>query len=346
MKKYLFIAAAALTLAACNKEQSSTIQSNASRNEIAINAAADKTKGYITGSDFFDTAIEQLHEDSPSTTKRDMRLSAYLTPQAGTPGNYFTGYEYSAGSDEKWHHTPAVYWPVAGVLDFLAYSAKTPFDEKDVMWNEKNSSESVVLNVLEDRCQDDIVYAFAANMKSADGANAVAMKFQHTQAWIEFSLKVATEDMADKIAVGSIIIENAYNRGELTINRTAEPVASWSFRKEQSENIVFEDNYDLYGAAGTAPDYVVTGGLGTEPAFMDMLLPEQPKTSFIIKYFLSGQDKELQYRYDLSENKKNWIMGEKYVYEITFNVNEITVAPTVKAYEEGVVSELTPTELL
>lgn len=347
MKRIILSAAAIAALAACNKEGARTLPTdNLNRNaEISINTAVDKSRGYVTGSEFFDTAISQLHEEEPELTERSMKLSAFLTPQTGEAGNYFTDYLYEVGADGDWHHTPAVYWPVAGTLDFLAYSSQKPFDAKDVAWNEKNASESVVLNVLEDRTQDDIVFAFATGKKSADGADAVAMEFQHTQAWLEFRIKVADASMKERIAIKEIIIENAYSRGELTINRTSDPVASWSFRREQSENIIFEDNYGLYGDAGTAPEYAVSNPLDENVSYMDMLLPEQAKTSFIIRYVLAGQDKTLQYRYDLSAGKKNWIMGEKYIYEVTFNISEISVAPSVKEFAEGDVEDLDPSEL-
>lgn len=345
MKKYLFSAVAMLALVACNKESApvsfSDGESALVNNEIAVNTAAQKTKGYITGTDFFDTAIAQLHEGTPETTAREMKLSAYLTPQSGDAGNYFVDFTFAKGADENWHHTPAVYWPIAGTLDFLAYSSATPFDAKDVVWNEKNASESVVLTVLEDHTQDDIVYASAYGKKSEDGADAVAMEFQHTQAWLEFQIKVANENMKEKIAIKEIVIEKVYNSGELTIAKgTTGAKAEWSFRREQSKDIVFEDNYNLYGSSEGG---VLTNALDEEISYMDMLLPEQPKTSFVITYYLAGQDKELQYRYDLSDS--NWVMGEKYVYAITFTVNEITVAPTVKEYVNGTVSDLTPTEL-
>lgn len=350
MKKILIPAVAVLALVACNKETSpSPMQDNIGtvNNEIAVNTAAHKTKGYITGETFFDTAIAELHGETPATTPREMKLSAYLTPQSGEADNYFTDFTFAKGaSDGNWHHTPAVYWPIAGKLDFLAYSSQEPFDTKDVTWNEKNASESLVLNVLEDRTQDDIVYAYAYDQKSENGATAVAMQFQHTQAWLEFQIKVANSDMQDKIAIKEIIIENANNSGELTIRKESSSAkAEWSFRHEQKKNIVFEDNYNLYGSSTGG---VLTNALDEEISYMDMLLPEQAKTSFVIKYYLAGQDKELQYRYELAGtgSSDNWTMGSKYVYEITFTVNEITVAPTVKAYENGDVATLFPSELI
>jgi len=357
MKKFIFLSAtmAALTFlaASCNKENGPAAFDQDSKAlqgaEITLNTSAKVTKGYITGATFFDTAIAELHngtDGAPSDvkTEREMRISAYLHPQSGDEGNYFVDYTYAKGADdEMWHHDPKIYWPLAGTLDFLAYSAKNDFDAKDVAWNEKNASESVVLTVLEDRTQDDIVYCSASGCKSSDGAEAVPMQFKHAQAWLEFQIKVANSDMEDKIAIEEIVIENIYNDGELTIeNGGGSATAEWNFRKSQSKNVIFDDSYSIYGSQKA--DYSLDNAIDSEINYMDMLLPEQAKTSFVIKYVLAGQPNKLQYRYTLGTD--NWLQGEKYVYEIQFNVNELTVEPTVKEYANGVVTDLTPSEII
>ncbi|MCQ2185055.1 MAG: fimbrillin family protein [Bacteroidales bacterium] len=357
MKKILYCAAGLMCLAACESENgvSSISAENPLQQEICIRTAALKTKGFVTGTLFYDTAVAQLHAESPVTTPRTMQLSAYLTPQAGEEGDYFVDYTFSCDEDPDsptWRHNPAIYWPVGGKLDFLSYSSQTPFDAKDVTWNEKNSASSVVINVLEDRTQDDIMYCSVSGQNSSGGASPVPMEFKHAQAWLEFQIKVAEagtdgKAMEGKIAIKSIEIENIYCSGELTIeNNSGEAIADWSFRHEQSHNVLFDDNYGLYGGPGTGEGYPVTGALKKDISYMDMLIPgQQKKTAFVITYLLAGQPKELKYRYDLTSGTAEWLCGARYIYEITFNINEITAAPTVKAYETGVVSELTPDSL-
>jgi len=359
MKKFIYFAAALAALstlaASCNKEDGPSMsadQQSMVEQELSFNTAAMKTKGYVAGATFFDTAIDQLHagtDGAPSDEKtaREMRISSYLHPQNGSEGNYFVDYTYKQDEalfeDENWHHDPKIYWPLAGTLDFLAYSSKIPFDAKDVAWNEKNASESVVLTVLDDRTQDDIVYSSKSSCKSSDGASAVDMKFKHAQAWLEFQIKVANADMEDKIDIEEIVIENIYNDGELTIeNNTGDASAEWSFRKSQSKDVVFDDEYSLYGSQNA--DYTLDNAITKEISYMDMLLPEQAKTSFVIKYVLAGQPNKLEYRYTLGTD--NWLQGNKYIYEIQFNVNELTVAPTVKEYVDGTVTDLTPSEII
>lgn len=346
----VFLTALVLLLSSCNKDsiQTTFVQDRQADNEITLNTSAAKTKGYITGSTFYDTAIAELHagaEGAPSDVKveRAMKISAFLHPQTGAEGNYFVDYTYAKGDDGKWHHDPKIYWPLAGTLDFLAYSSLTPFNSKDVVWNEKNASESVVLSVLEDRTQDDIAYCSVSGRASSTGADAVPMQFKHAQAWLEFQIKVASADMEDKIAIEEIVIENIYDNGELTIeNNDGDAAASWSFRRCQSKDVVFDDNYSIYGHQNE--DFSLVNAIDSEINYMDMLLPEQAKTSFVIRYVLAGQPNKLEYRYTLSND--NWLQGNRYIYEIQFKVNELTVAPTVKEYVDGTVTDLTPSEVI
>ncbi|MCQ2172681.1 MAG: fimbrillin family protein [Bacteroidales bacterium] len=354
MKKTIFfaacVAALSLLVASCDKDSYSTsfAPEQQVENEITLNTSAVTTKGYITGATFYDTAIAQLHAGeggAPSDVKveRAMKLSAFLHPQTGNEGNYFVDYTYAKGTDDKWHHDPKIYWPLGGTLDFLAYSSMTPFNSKDVVWNDKNAAESVVLTVLEDRTQDDIVFCSVSGRASSTGADAVPMQFKHAQAWLEFQIKVANADMEDKIAIEEIVIENIYDNGELTLeNNNGDAAASWSFRRCQSKDVVFDDSYSIYGSQND--DYTLENAISSEINYMDMLLPEQAKTSFVIRYVLAGQPNKLEYRYTLSND--NWLQGNKYIYEIQFKVNELTVAPTVKEYVNGTVTDLTPSEII
>ena len=355
MKKFIYLAATAAALtslpASCNKENapaSGNEQNFSLSREIAVNTSAATTKGYVAGATFFDTAIAELHAGeagAPSDNKvaREMKISSFLHPQTGSEGNYFVDYTYAKGADGNWHHDPAIYWPFDGTLDFLAFSSMIPFDAKDVAWNEKNASDNVVLTVLEDRTQDDIVFCSKAGCKSESGADPVSMQFKHAQAWLEFQIKVASEGMKDKLAIEEILIENIYNDGELTIsNNNGDATAEWSFRKSQSKDVIFDDEYNLYGSQSA--DFSLVNAIDEEISYMDMLLPEQSKTSFVIKYRLAGQPNLLEYRYTLGTD--NWLQGKKYIYEITFSVNEITIAPTVKEYVAGTVTDLTPSEVI
>lgn len=419
---------AALCCIACNKNaEVPTVPLN--QGEIALSNGVS-TKGYIDGTTFYEVSVAQLHDENRTDTPRQMRASAFLTPAAGNgnAANYFVDQVFSENGG-VWRHNPPLYWPLASRLDFLAYSSMVPFDAKDAIWGEYNATSSLKLNVGKKYSQDDVVFA-AASMKSSDAtgegyavAQPVNMTFHHSQAWLEFQLSVATAEMKDKIAIKEIVIENAYDEGQLVLTRkdvaapeapisTADVIATWNL--DGKKNICFDDSYGVYGRTAVASDYpdenqavidaqealrvAKNGGIQaeintaqdnldnalaaldakvkqyklinplnavgaknnrgdasavaeheTDCVYLDMLIPAQPKTSFVIRYVLAGQPTVLEYRYDLTAagSKSNkWEMGKKHIYDINFVISEITIAPTVKQYEAEFDGDVTPVEII
>lgn len=325
MKKILFFAAfAAMAMTtACNK-MDNPVRVDGPEQEIMLMSVADVTKGYVEGDTFVDSPYDKLHGQTPDgKTDRTMHLSAYLTPQSGLPSNYFVGEVFSKNAngetDNLWHHNPKVYWPLGGTLNFLAYSSTTPFAGTAVNWDEENAASKLVLNVSEEYLQDDILFG-AVNGRTTSNGASVAMTFNHAQAWIQFQIKVGDEDMENIVKVEDIVIKDLYTRGELTLNGGATPSAEWNFRRETAIDKAMDDTYEVLAPNFIPKDYV----------FMDMLVPEQPQTVFVMHYTLAGQDTVLEYEFPLAS--ANWQMGKKYIYQITINPYEITVTPTVTTF--------------
>ena len=349
MKKFFaFAAIAALFLTSCN--QSKEIEEVATQGpEMTFSIANIATKGYVEGNTFDDTAYDMLHETTANpTTPRTMTLSAYLYPQSGASANYFVGETFSvdaaSGDARRWHHTPAIYWPMGGKLSFLAYSVTEAFDGTAVKWNSENASSQVVLNVSDVYLQDDIMYSgvyqrnSGATVDPLQGASDVEMTFKHAQAWIEFQIK---SESADIVKLNEIVVKNVNTRGQLTINAPASPAAEdgatavWDYNYVTKRDLVVPDTYGVYNdPEGATPKYI-----GTTVQYLDFLLPgAQDQTSFILHYQLKGQDNILEYSYNLTGSK--WNMGSKYIYEIEFRPYEIIVKPQVTGWTAAGAQEL------
>lgn len=323
MKKTLFFAVMTVAvLASCNKIESTGSQM---KNELSF-IPMNETKGYTTETAFSAIAYENLHDATPTSKARDMKLSAYLYPQNGEQGNYFVGNTYSQGTDNVWHNfvkgteTP-IYWPVGGTMDFLAYSVS---QEKnlDVVWDADNAASQVVLTVPAENTQNDILFASVSGEKSRLSATPVNMTFNHAQAWLEFQVKSTTPGI---VKFDRIEIENIYNAGKLTIdNNGGNAKATWDFSAEARKTISVDDNYDVKG------EY-----LTNDVKFLDMLLPNQDKNEFVIYYTLGTDTQELSYRF--TTDNKTWLMGEKYVYQINITSTEVTVDPSVVNWTEKTV---------
>lgn len=351
MKKFIFfVAAASLAMTACNNEVLEKEQpvNNGNNVEVAFNNVTGQTKGYVESTAFVDSPYDALHapnyEPDAQADAREMRLSAYLYPQAGVAGTYFKNYTYKRdATDSKWHNYVAdtkapIYWPMGGALDFLAIST-TEDIESLIEFNEENCAAGFTLPVSAAFKQDDILFASVAGRKLNDGGSVakptVDMEFQHAQAWIQFQLNSDTEDI---IKVKSVELLDIYEKGELNVvNNYGKALASWNFRNETRANVAMDDTYEVL-----APNYLVKkAGVEGEDSdtigYLDMLIPEQPKTSILITYTLEGLADELTFQYDLAH--ENWLMGKKYIYQINFGINEVTVNPSVVEFAAGSVAD-------
>lgn len=329
MKRSFILAALVAATAfftSCDDQMGPAMESKA-QNEIAFNTVAftKAGDGYVTAATLYNTAIAQLHNVSPTTTPRSIWMSAYVTPQSGDKANYFVDEEFAfnagGASDGNWHHAPKLYWPMGGTLDFLGYSANEQLTGTKCIWNEANAASQLILSISEEQSQDDILYAgnFANNTPDAP----VAMVFQHTQAWIEFKLQASASDL---IEIMDIKLEDIFQKGELTINGGATPSHSWNFASYRAADVVVDDNYNVYGSGD------MSNSLPATASYLDMLIPAQPQTSILITYRLAGQSNVLQYRYEFPS--ATWAAGKKYIYQITFNPQEIIVTPSVTPFSD------------
>ena len=329
MKKTLILAAAAL-FAFVGCAQIENPGNDAGKVEMSfVPLSGDvATRGYTTGTDFEETAKADLHADGTDKA-RDMQISAYLYPQNGEQGNYFVGktYKQSTVGSATWCnfendlHTP-IYWPVGGTMDFLAYSLSEEVNV-DVVWNDENAASQVVLDVPGENSQNDILFASAYGKKAPSAATDVPMVFNHAQAWIEFAL---TGTPVNVVNLKRIELENVYNAGVLTINNNkGNATATWDFSAETKKNIEVDNEYTVTKLNSTAQ-------------FLDMLIPQQKKTAFVIYYTLGEDTQELSYRF--TTDQKTWLMGEKYVYNINITTTEVTVKPTVTVWADGDVADV------
>lgn len=319
------IAAAVLVIAVCGCEQMKP-EGILSPREISITPASAKvgTRGYSESDLFYETRIADLHLVSrPDPEARTMQISSYLHPQNDDEGGYFFNKTFSFAEDPEcrlWWNTNTVggdhdpiFWPVGGTLDFLAYSISNT-DSKGVVaeWDETNAASRLKLLVPGENSQNDILYASAYDVKASGMSSAVALDFRHAQAWIEFELTGMPG-----ISLTKIVIKDIFNAGELTIrNGNGNATATWDFTGEVRGDITFDNNYGVHELNGTAQ-------------YMDMLIPQQAKTSFSL-YYVDNTAHDLpqtEHKVTIDTDKKTWLMGERYIYKINIGPSEVTVAP-------------------
>lgn len=265
-------------------------------------------------------------------------------------------------TDSIWHATPAIYYPIGyGEFDFLAYSLgeKKP----SATWN---GAKEVTLEVTDDCLTDDILYG--GGVQNAKAHAAAAMLFGHAQAWLTTRFTVDAGSPEDVLQIKSVTWQDVYASGELNIkfNNTADykAVATWNFFTQEPSNVEMPDRtsaptYNTFVTCARKyqknPDdgsYVKNPTTGefvpvndgdyetdnlTKQNYLDMLIPEQPKKSFVIEYTLGQGDGAQTYEYTVDNDDLmdgDWKMGTHYIYNIEFSITEITTAPTVKIWVE------------
>lgn len=324
MRRIILLAiAVSLAAVGCTTEESTFYKGLMSSNEVAMAPVSSNgktiTRGYVESDIFEETYYSNLHVPiKPESTPRIMRVSSYLYPQVGEKCIYFVDKSFKKGEDNLWRADPAIYWPVGGKLGFLAISFTT--EEKynkgiNVVWDSENAAKKVTLTVPAENTQNDILFAGTDNLEAGKESSSIPMEFKHAQAWLEFQIT----GTGDAVKLKNIEIEKIYNTGTLTINNDNGNVsAQWNFAEQRALNVSVDNINDV-------------GELGVSPQYLDMLIPQQQKTAFILNYYLGSSKKLLSYRF--ITDQKTWLMGEKYIYKININSNEITVAPEVSKWE-------------
>lgn len=283
------------------------------------------TKGYVEGTALVDTPFDALHDGTVEGDRapRTIRLTAWLQPQSGAEQEYFRDEVYSRESDGLWHHDPKMYWPMEGHLDFLGYSSTIPFES--VTWNGGKSTDGMKIYVDDRYTQDDVLFAFLRNQTSRNDDGHVSLVFDHAQAWVEFRLRATAENL---VRVQEVILTDIYTAGDLVVEHpfaTAE--ASWDFRREIRRDTPVDDTWNIFGAY-----------LPVETVYLDMLIPEQPMKKIVIRYGLGESAAIFSHEFELTSGA-TWLMGKKYIYDITIAPTEITIAPSVVDWDAVVVDQ-------
>ena len=352
MKKYLFIAAAAvIALASCQKETEVPSFNNVPgvMNEISLRSASGVTKSAIDGTTF--------------PVGYDMLVSAYRNLDESIKGDdsaadYFEGIHFEKGtSDAVWHAKTPKYWPLTGKLDFLAVAcAGLNTADNGIVptctWGaSSNVAKQVVVTVPDNSAKfDDLLYG-AANAQSYV-ASGTPISFNHAMAAVVFTAKsnVAYDTTTNVgITIDSISVNGAKYSGTLTVSNPAAAAGSGSLSAAWSDLNTQKDYLKarVWNSANlgtntsetelTGLNLTATSAAITTKKFGEgyVILPAQAAVPFTVTYTIHNGfksdgttklDNQLQYKY---EPTGNWDMAKKYVYDINITLNEITIAPLI-----------------
>lgn len=292
------------------------------RRQIMLDAlSTPTTKGYVEDTEMTDTSPENLHTLPFEQPARTIRLTTWLYPQTGNETEYFCEKTFVRESDGLWHGTPSVFWPIEGRLDMIGYSSTAPFPDNSIRFDRNRSTDALYLRFDKSYTQDDVLVSTAINKNVDDDAGRVPMTFNHSQAWIQFRLHTSTPAYDNILKVHKIVLKDIYTTGTLLVEHPyGYTEGSWNFRLDLREDTPMDDVHGIYGTR-----------MSTEMSYLDMLIPEQPMKDIILHYSLEGSEIVMQYRFTLPS--AYWLMGKKYIYDISFGPHEITLIPTLEDWD-------------
>lgn len=350
MKKYLYlIPVAALAMTACTNESDEYVGNGSANqpNEIALFAVnqgttrAASSNGAIEGTTF------------PTTL--DMKVTAW---EQGATGRDFFGatdfkYQYAGGADtdagSTWGGDPARYWPLSPCyINFLAITNANDDNTTGVTWGDAGATfASKVAVAMEDNYaigtkQHDFLYAIGHGEVTQSGnalsfPDKVDMTFKHAQAYLVFQVKAA--DAASRaIKIKNIEIYGARFAGTATINHTNYNAQSsqnttlyWNPTTQTNEyKCVLNDQTakaDEAASVDLTQSFVQMGKIIVVPNMSAAdTYSDNGTTKIKITYYLDS--KEYSYEYEVDND--TYEAGKKYVYDITFKLHEIFIAPVVQ----------------
>ena len=329
MKKSIFIlATAAIALASCNNDvkiaENKTLGNEPQ--EIALFPLSTPTKRVAPAK-----APVDVNNTGVFPTTSTMVVAAY---DVTAGANYFAPATFSnVAETNTW--AGGKYWPLtAAHLNFLAYAEFADETDGTVTWNATNPVSQVAFAMTDNHTnQKDLMYACGTGTVSQTGntlsfptSDQVAMQFKHAQALIIFNVQGNATAVSSGLSITNITLNSVSCQGTYTVTHT-----NWN---STSANTV-AGVWSAYGTGSNIPAVVNAGYSALTTSSQEygtlMVVPNQGIVSFTINYTLGGNN----YAYTYTPASTTLAQATKYIYNITLNVHEIIVAPTVENWADG-----------
>ena len=332
MKKLFLFSVAALAFCACSSDEVvSDSNSTIEPKEISFTPLTKpNTRGAVDGIAF------------PSDIS--MKVTAY---DAEKPGVFFDATTFS-NSGTTW--VAGKYWPLApATINFLAIANANADNEAGVTWGSNKADQVTIVMSDNSTAQRDLMYACGTGSVTQTSNTLtfptnVPMMFYHAQAWIKFTVKANNTTTATNLTVNSITLNSVSCEGTFTVTHS-----NWDKTKVQRDAAVPAASLDG-SVAGVWSAYDNNVGNKAIPAagyttlstsVQDygnlMVVPDQGMASFTINYTVDGNT----YEYTYTPASTSLAQKTKYVYNITFGLHEIEIAPQVVDWVNGSSTDLT-----
>lgn len=329
MKKIFLALAAVAALAACSKTEYEDVQ-----NEISFAPVTENiTKAMIT-----DNAFPTTESFNVWAWYKQLPTNTSVAEWGATDSEhlYISEGKFVNKDAANWKGETSYYWPKLGSLLFAGYYPSTIKDYVEYTFN--STTNQMVFNKIQQGVVDDgdpaedLMY-FNMTEKSSN-SGPVSVIFKHALSWITVNLSRPSDNPNDevfpKILVNSVTFTNVNPQGTGTVTGT-EGTISW------------ETN-------GTVQNPVVTPAAGV---VLTEAVQKQIEPLFIPQTFTSNMELKVNYTIYSSETEyfnetysiklagmsgtttsgtttlNSWEPAKHYTYNISIDLEEILIAPTV-----------------
>lgn len=271
-------------------------------------------------------------------TPTTMEVTAY---NAEMPGVFFDATTFTKdNATSTWKASK--YWPLApATINFLAIANANADNETGVTWGTNKADQVKIVMSDNSTAQRDLMYACGTGSVTQNNNTLlfpgnVPMTFYHAQAWVKFTVKANSATEASAITVNSITLNSVSCDGTFTVTH-----ANWDKTKAQRDadgslNGSVSGVWSAYNTnVGNKAAVKASGYSALSTSVQDygdlMVVPNQGMASFTINYTLD----EKNYNYTYTPASTTLAQKTKYVYNITFHLHEIQIAPTVDNWADG-----------
>ncbi len=316
MKRIILVAVAAMvSLSSCVKNEE--VYSGTSR-EIGFKSAVTRT--IINTNDEFVQPIAVTSVLSPADN--------------GTYVPYFEKARFVYDeSSELWRGEPARYWPNSGHMYFLGFCPDPSTATLRTNYEATSGKiESIVVSGIDNNIvnQHDILYS---DLLAVEAPQTVAQALQFHHALTQINVTFKKTDSSANVVLNSVMLEGVFFAGTLTITPVegGNSVATWATPGVGFEkNRFFNKDLNVPGIETSTLDAALTADSPFSPLPL-MIIPSEQQAKMLITYTVDGHKQE--YELDLTSNGESWLMGHKYTYNFTINVNEIIFDCTVEDWK-------------
>jgi len=287
--KYLLLPVAGLVLAACT-----ALPDPVSPEETGPVAVVFAPEVMPTKSAFFDG---NSLRDAISGNYLPMFVSAVAHPSRGVNQTLFTAEEFTRDGTAPYYYKPAsgdaLYWPLSGSLDYVAFAGYTT-PPASLVWNATSPSRGFTCtftNTL--TAETDLVWAAATGLTQRN--TAIPMHFAHAMACIEVQIKVPAAG-AGRMVVKKIEAKTGVTAvnlaGVFTVDNTlVVPEGRWTSLSVGTPNGVLYTGPMAFATTGV--DSIIDSPAGPAKTgsyvpFVRAFIPEQRRTQFVVTYSVDG----------------------------------------------------------